>query len=299
MDTAKVAATSAPVAGRLRAQPVFRCLRILALSLAVLGVAWIAAGASGSDPQTRHPVAKKNPCETPGIRKQRGLRCPDLKMARPTDIESDREDGQPILRATSSIDSVGRGPAELHGRRTGHRTMIASQRVGKQGGGIAKFRTKARLRFKKIPGQGRYWKWVHAARFELWSLDRDGHRKRRIATGEKQIYCLRDLVRTHPGLPHSPPGMVYPGCSQNGNRKHVTLGTSVGWSDVYPASYYEQYVELDGIRGRGCYLLVHIADPKNKILELNEQNNRSAKAVYLKPGGRYVPGRCEGARSRS
>ena len=275
-----------------------RALRLLLVCSGLIGLAVLSATAPGSSSGDR-PLSDKNPCATPSIRKQRGLRCPDLKMARPTDISADREDGHPILRATSSIDSVGRGPAELHGHRTGRHNMIAFQRVRRKGGGKAKFRTKARLRFKKIPGQGRYWKWVDAARFELWSLDRDGHRKRRITTGEKQIYCLRDLVRTHPGLPHSPSGMVYPGCSQDGGRKKVTLGTSVGWSDVYPASYYEQYVELDDVPRKGCYVLVHIADPKNKILELNEDNNRSSKVVYLKPSGKYKPGRCKGVRDRA
>ena len=275
-----------------------RALRLLVIVAASIGVAALALVASGSAAPEQRPIAKKNPCETPSIRKQRGLRCPDLKMARPTDLEADRAQGHAVLRATSSIDSVGRGPAELHGRRTRPRNMVAVQRIPKKGGGKAEFRTKARLRFKRIPGQGRYWKWVDAARFELWSLDREGRRKRRITTGEKQIYCLRDLVRTHPGLPHSPPDMVYPGCSQDGSTRRVTLGTSVGWSDVYPASYYEQYVELDDVNRKGCYALVHIADPKNDILELNEDNNRSSKAVYLKPNGRYVPGRCEGVRDR-
>ncbi len=275
-----------------------RTLRLLLVGLALLGLALLAGGASGSAPPDRHPVAEKNPCGTPKIRKHRGLLCPDLKMSRPTDLVADREDGSPVLRATSSIDNVGRGGAELHGRRTGHHNMVAGQRVHKKGGGLARFRTHARLHFKAIPGQGRYWKWVDAARFELWSLDRDGRRKRRITTGEKQVYCLRDLVRTRPGLPHSPSSRVYPGCSQNGNRRHVTLGTSVGWSDVYPATYYEQYVELSGLRGKGCYSLIHIADPKNKILELNERNNATGKVVFLKPNGDYVPGRCKGVRDR-
>ena len=156
--------------------------------------------------------------------------------------------------------------------------------------GLARFGTHAKLRFKSIPGQGRYWKFDNAARFELWSLDRDGRRKRLVTTGEKQVYCLRDLVHTRPGIPHSPSGEVYPGCSQNPNRRHVTLGTSVGWSDIYPASYYEQYVKLNRIRGRGCYSLVHIADPRNKILELDERNNSASRDVYLTAHGRYRPG---------
>jgi hypothetical protein len=272
--------------------------RFALLALAQLAAAIPAAAGAGTAAPERRPVADKNPCATPKIRKQRGLLCPDLTMSRPTDLETDREHGYAVLRTTSSLNNVGRGGAELHGRRIGHHRMIAGQRVHKKGGGVARFHTRAHLDFKAIPGQGSYWKWVDAARFELWSLDRDGHRKRRITTGEKQIYCLRDLVRTRPGLAHSPSRPVYPGCSQNRGRRHVTLGTSVGWSDIYPASYYEQYVELDDLRGAGCYSLVHVADPKDKMLELNEKNNATAKVVYLKPGGDYVPDRCRGVHDR-
>lgn len=243
-------------------------------------------------------MADNNPCATPKIRHKRGLLCPDLTMSRPADLAGGRDYGVPILRATSSVNNVGRGPAELHGQRTGHHSMRAAQRVHKSGGGVARFHTKAKLHFKAIPGQGRYWKFHNAARFELWSLDSQGHRKHRITTGPKQDYCLRDLVHSDPGRAHSPSQFVYPSCSQNGNRHHVTLGTSVGWSDVYPSSYYEQYVKLNKVRHSGCYSLVLIVDPTNKILELKEDNNAAAKVVYLTKAGHYRPGQCKGVRDR-
>lgn len=260
------------------------------------GLVLIGTAGASTDRQTARPIADRNPCATPSIRNKRGLLCPDLTISRPYDLTPARIGRGWALRATSSVNSVGRGPAELHGRRHGWHSMRAVQRVHRKGGGKAVFRTKAKLHFKQIPGQGRYWKFHNAARFELWSLDRNGKRKRRITVGPKVDYCLRDLEHTGPGRPHSPAAMVYPGCSQNPNRDSVTLGTSVGWSDIYPASYHEQFIRTRKVPRRGCYAFVMIVDPTNKILELDEGNNRAAKTVFLRKDGRYKPGRCDGAR---
>jgi len=262
------------------------------------GAALIGPAAASADRQKASPIADRNPCAKPSVRNKRGLLCPDLTISRPYDLTPARIGRGWALRATSSVNSVGRGPAELRGHRHGWHNMRAVQRVHKKGGGKAIFRTKARLRFKQIPGQGRYWKFHDAARFELWSLDRRGERKRRITVGPKVDYCLRDLVHTGPGRPHSPAGMVYPGCSQDPNRDSVTLGTSVGWSDVYPASYHEQFIRTRKVPRRGCYAFVMIVDPTNKILELDERNNRAARTVFLRKDGRYKPGRCHGPRNR-
>jgi len=274
---------------RLRNEVVLTLVVILVCGIA--GEA-VASWAVPSGHQDRHPVGKQNPCAVPKIRKERGLLCPDLTISQPYELHGGGGGHRRILRATSSVNSVGRGPAELHGRRNGWHTMQASQRVRKKGGGFARFHTKAKLHFKQIPGQGRYWKFHNAARFELWSLDRHGKRKRRVAVGPKVDYCLRDLEHTGPGRPHSPGGPVYPGCSQNPNRDSVTLGTSVGWSDIYPSTYHEQFIRTKNVSHAGCYSFVMIVDPTNKILELNERNNASSKKVFLTAGGRYRPGRC-------
>jgi len=277
---------------------------VVALGAAcTLGVAAAMAGQDGSgsdqDRSDARPIADRNPCATPRVREKRGLLCPDLTISPPYDLTADRIGRGWALRATSSVNSVGRGPVELHGHRRGWHNMRAAQRVYKRNGGKAVFKTRARLRFKQIPAQGRYWKFHDAARFELWSIDKDGDRKRRITTGPKVDYCLRDLEHTGPGRPHSPSSMVYPSCSQDPNRHSVTLGTSVGWSDIYPAGYHEQFIRTRKVPRRGCYAFVMIVDPTNKILELDERNNRSAKTVFLRKDGRYKPGRCHGARSRN
>ncbi|MGI8730761.1 MAG: hypothetical protein ACR2LK_12380 [Solirubrobacteraceae bacterium] len=43
--------------------------------------------------------------------------------------------------------------------------------------------------------------------------------------------------------------------------------------------YHEQYVDVTGLRG--CYLLRHIADPREHVLESDETNNFSQVRVRL------------------
>jgi subtilase family serine protease len=78
---------------------------------------------------------------------------------------------------------------------------------------------------------------------------------------------------------------VYPACNQNPRIERVVLGTSVGWSDIYPAGYPEQWIDVTGLRGRFAY--VHIADPEDGIYESNEENNESEVIVRL-PSGRVI-----------
>lgn len=234
-----------------------------------------------AEPERRAAVSARdaNPCLNPE-RAQR-LRCPDLEMSPPFNMFLSRTRKGRIIRlhAANSINSVGRGPAELRGRRDGRWTMAARQVIYRPDGTKRWLDTGARLSFKAIPGQYRYWKYVHAARFELWRLDSRGRRTKLARVGPKVSYCLRDLQLTNPDLPRSPSTSHYPACSQEFRQQRVTLGTSVGWSDVYPATYHEQYLDVTGLRG--CFAYVHIADPRNGIYESNERNNRGTTVVRL------------------
>lgn len=252
-----------------------------------LGVALVAASLALAIPANAI-AAEENPCLDKDRRSDLRLKCPDLRMRAPYNIyESSTASGKKILRAANSIDSIGRGPAELRGERSGNRTMDAKQRIHQKGGGKKSFKTGAELAFKQIPGQGRYWKFRDAAHFELWRLDDDGERKKRVEVGPKQIYCLRDLQHTNPGLKGSPGSAQYPGCNQDPGKQRVTLGTSVGWSDVYPSSYHEQYIDVSDLPRSGCYAYVHIADPRHGLFEQNEKNNEASTVVRLTEKGNY------------
>lgn len=245
-----------------------------ALLASALAVALVTG--TGASPGQTPPSENPNPCLGPERAK---LRCPDLRMGTPGDMYAQRTpNGRVLLRATNDVKSRGTGPVMFRGRRSGRDEMKARQHIYRADGSHLVVDTGAELYWKYIPGQGHYWKFADAARFELWSVDSTGHRAKLVRTGPKVYYCLRDLVRTRPGR-RSPRHRVFPGCNQDPRKREVTLGTSVGWSDIYPSSYYQQWIDVTGLRG--CFAYVHRADPLNHIWELDEGNNYSQRMVRL------------------
>jgi len=224
-----------------------------------------------------------NPCEGPEAKQ---LLCPNLRIGPPSDIYVDSVGGQVRLHATSDVRSRGKGPMELHGRRDGWRTMRVNQRIYRTNGGHLDLQTDASLRFTNVGAYwgGAYWKVHQLARFELRRATPDGASYGPVLrTSPKLNYCLRDLERTRPG-PRSPATRHYPGCNQNPYRNRVTLGTSVGWSDIYPADYDQQWIDVGGLRG--CFAFAMTVDPKRLLFESDESDNTSRRLVRLPYAGR-------------
>lgn len=169
---------------------------------------------------------------------------------------------------------------ELRGRRDRVRSMNVTQAIRRKGGGYRLEPTQARLRFFNVGTQygGAFWKVRNPLRFELWRINRKGRLTKRVRTGPKQFYCFRDLERTAPGR-RSPASPVYPACNQNPKVNRVTLGTSVGWSDIYPSTYDLQWIDVTGLRG--CFAYVMRLDPAGTLFESNKANNVSRKNVRL------------------
>ena len=221
--------------------------------------------------------AVENPCTGPQARL---LLCPNLRIAPPSEIYPQHVDGHVLLRATSDVQSRGEGPMELRGRRDGARSMKTNQRIYKKGGGHITLPSQAKLRFTYVGTYfgGSYWKVHQLASFELRRVGPDGKVGDVVRTSPKLNYCLRDLDHTRPGS-RSPAHRVYPGCNQNPFRDRVALGTSVGWSDVYPAAYHQQWIDVGGLRG--CFAYRMIVDPKENLFESNEDDNTSQRLVRL------------------
>ncbi len=219
------------------------------------------------------------PCQDPVA----ALRCPDLVMAPASDLRTDRKrDGRVLLRMRNQIMNLGAGPVELFGERSGPREMSARQVIVDAFGVRRRFVTGAEVYYTAVPSRGgSYWKFDHAARFELWSQVPDGRAFQPVRTGPKLRYCLRDLARVSDPfvLPGTPTGPVFPACNQRRAKLEVTLGTSVGWADVYPSSYPGNYIDVTGLSG--CFVVIQRVDPLDRILELDETNNESARVVRL------------------
>ncbi len=258
----------------------------VAALVAVVAVLALAAPAAAA------PAA--NPCR----RARLHLRCPDLVMSAPRELELDRSTirGRVLLRATSSVNNRGQGPIEIAAKRVGPHRWRTYQAIYDRRGRRHLFRVHAQLVFKYVSGQrygigflgdASYWKLAHLAAFQLWSIGAAGRpfeALRLVRTGPKVDYCLRDLTETKP-LPRSPGAPVYGGCSQDPSLRSDLFGTSVGWSDVYPYSYPEQWIDVTGLRGRFAY--VQIADPLHLFHESDERDNLSETYVEL-PSGRVL-----------
>jgi hypothetical protein len=218
-----------------------------------------------------------DPCVGPSARH---LLCPNLRIGPPSGLYSQATGAGVLLRATSDVRSRGRGPMELRGRRNGWRTMRTNQRIYRSGGGHIDVRSQATLHFTDVGAYwgGAYWKVHQLARFELRRVLPQGGLGPVLRTSPKLNYCLRDLERTRPGR-RSPSSRHYPGCNQNPYRNRVTLGTSVGWSDIYPAEYDKQFIDVAGLSG--CFAFTMTVDPKNLLFESNERDNTSRRKVRL------------------
>ncbi len=247
------------------------------VATALLGVSLLLAGPAHAQ------TLVENPCAGPQARQ---LLCPDLRVGPAEDLFLARQGGGygygggALLHAGNDIRSRGRGPMELRGQRYKRNWMRANQAIYRAGGGVEVFRTDAQLHFYSVGYEygGSYWKVHNPLSMEIWSLDRQRRPLARVRKGPKVFYCFRDLVRTR-AMTRSPHHRVYPACSQDPGRQRVRLGTSVGWSDIYPSTYDRQWVNVSGLRG--CFAFVMRVDPQNLLYEEHENNNRSVRIVRL------------------
>lgn len=251
---------------------------VLLAGFAVTG--GLAGTASGGFPGDR-PNGVSDPCRTP--KRAKNLLCPDLRIGLPSGMYLDRKarPGRLLLRATNDIRSRGLGPMELRGHRDRPRSMNVTQAIKRRAGGYALFPTQGRLRFFTVGYRwgGSYWKVRDPLRFELWRINGNRVKTKRVRVGPKQFYCFRDLELTNPASTRAPREAVYPACNQNPKVRHVTLGTSVGWSDIYPSTYHLQWIDVTGLKG--CFAYVLRLDPGNVLFELNKRNNTAERIVRL------------------
>jgi hypothetical protein len=181
------------------------------------------------------------------------------------------EEVQPTLRVGGAIGNIGAGDFILSARRSWPVSddWVVYQQVPEAGGGFTERRTAADL----VWGTDRHDHW-HVAAVEV-------HRLERIDTGAvlaetiKQGYCFFDVDTVEPPVPNTPERAVWPEAACDGRlATSLTIGLSVGWSDIYPYDMYEQHIDLSDVPN-GRYRLRQIADPYDWFEELNETNNET------------------------
>ena len=204
---------------------------------------------------------------------------PDLDQRPPSQVAVANIGGRYKLGFTSAVDNIGRGPVWIRGTRAG-RTMTVRQLVRVAGGGRESHVDAGVLRYT-WSSTHTHWHLIHFERYEL----RRARDFALVGRDRKSGFCLADHYgtarRARPGRP-----FFLGNCAQGApGARTVEQGSSVGYTDRYPAHYHGQNVDLTGIPA-GIYLLVHRANPDGWLRERTLRQQRSVGPAPAEPRGR-------------
>jgi hypothetical protein len=110
-----------------------------------------------------------------------------------------------------------------------------------------------------------------------------------IVRDHKSGFCLADHYGIAPGIHHGPPRFLG-SCGQFEPRlRSVEEGTSVGYTDRYPANFHGQNLDLTGVPP-GNYWLVHRVNSDWGLREQRYDNDVASLLIRITwPNGRRSP----------
>jgi dipeptidyl aminopeptidase/acylaminoacyl peptidase len=205
---------------------------------------------------------------------------PDLDQQAPSQLSIVESRGRFLLGFRSATDNVGHGALEIEAfRPTGLPTMRTVQRVRLAGGGSRVYRRVGFLRYTYSPSHD-HW---HLMGFQRYELRRaDDHSL--LLRDRKSGFCLTDRWgNAAAGFRGRRKRPVYTDYCARGNTKAQSLmqGTTVGYSDVYPAHFHGQNLNVTRLPA-GIYTLVHRASPNLLVRELRYENNAASLRIRLR-----------------
>jgi WD40-like Beta Propeller Repeat/Lysyl oxidase len=225
---------------------------------------------------------------------------PDLDQRAPSGLVVIPRGNGYALGFTSAVDNIGLGAIHIRGTRiSAARTMRADQIVHRRGGGVDEVvRGIGRLAYEPHPP---HFHW-HLQPYERYELRRAADFAF-VARDRKSGFCLLDRwghARPHPGIVPRPPRFVGDCAAGNPLARSVEEGSSIGYTDRYPAFFHGQDIDITGLAS-GLYVLVHRVNPDGKIRELRYSNDAASALIRLRrKSGTTAPTvtvlrRCEGS----
>jgi hypothetical protein len=196
---------------------------------------------------------------------------PDLQQRPPTGLTVAGGPGDWELGFTSMVDNVGLGPLMIVGQRTpGQPLMTATQHVRLTNGAWRTYGDVGRLRYTNSPPH-HHW---HLMRFDVFQLRTlEG---RVLMSDRKSGFCLADHWGAAPGEWPGRHPVFLGDCEQyHPEATHVVEGTSLGYTDRYPAFFHGQNVSLANVPA-GVYDLVHRVNSNLYLRELRYENDASS-----------------------
>jgi WD40-like Beta Propeller Repeat/Lysyl oxidase len=203
---------------------------------------------------------------------------PDLEQRAPHGLTIRAERGRFRLGFASAVDNVGAGPVWLLATRTPKRgVMRASQYIALRGGGRRIYRNAGLLRYTPDPPH-HHW---HYLGFERYELRRAGN-FRLLVRDRKSGFCLADHYG-HAGHRVRVARAKFLGrCGQfQPLARRIEQGSSVGYTDRYPAHFHGQNLDVTGLID-GRYWLIHRANSRRRLREQRYGNNAAAVLIRLR-----------------
>jgi hypothetical protein len=246
---------------------------------------------AGSRPGDRWPswraATLPPPPEPPKPKVDPNELLPDLDQRAPSNLVVTSSGGRFLLGFTSATDNIGRGPIRLRGFRVSRAvgTMRADQVVDLKNGKQRVLKDVGLMRYTYSPTHT-HW---HILKFQSYELRRASDFAV-LVRDRKTGFCLGDhygLAR-HRVAPGTFTGARFFGNCGTGRPDLLSVeqGTSVGYTDRYPAFFHGQNVDVTGL-APGRYVLVHRANQRERMRETKYTNNAASVLLQLSwPNGR-------------
>jgi hypothetical protein len=201
--------------------------------------------------------------------------------------------GRWLLGFTSMVDNRGPGIVWIRGYRAlGASVMKVRQYVQLRGGNTRVLPFSGELHYVVAPPHY-HWHFLSFDRFEL----RSTADFKLLVRDHKSGFCIADHYGIAIGVPHGP-ARFYGSCEQfNPRARFVEEGSSVGYTDRYPANFHGQNIDISRVPA-GNYWLVHRANPDLHLRETHYGDDAASLLLRITwPGGHRSPPRVTTLRS--
>jgi Lysyl oxidase/WD40-like Beta Propeller Repeat len=202
---------------------------------------------------------------------------PNLVQRPPSELVLSRAgNGHWLLGFTSMVDNRGPGIVWIRGTRArGARVMQVRQLIQLASGGVRVDASSGELHYVVAPP---HYHW-HFLGFEHYELRSAGDFALR-ARDRKSGFCIADHWGHAIGVEPGPPRFLG-NCEQfDPKATFVEEGSSVGYSDRYPAFFHGQQLDITKLPA-GRYWLVHRANEDLRLRELRYSDNVASLLVRL------------------
>lgn len=192
------------------------------------------------------------------------------------DVEIVDSGGTKLLRFSNAAANIGQGDLMLYGVVQPDGTTFAYQRVWNDNGTYTDHLAGTFL-FAGHEDHN-HWHFDDFADYNLRALAPDGSPGQIVATSQKVSFCLMDSVAYDLSLP-SARLTAYHTCDRQ--------GISIGWADLYARNLAGQNINLTAVAD-GVYWLESVADPNNRLLEMDDGNNVARLKIQIDQAGNTV-----------